>query len=78
MATYGDAIMAGMIASMDPMTMVMRSMMQTQAKAAEEGLNDARIETMAKLRKAIKECQDNGEDPKVTAAYQRMLDSYAS
>ena len=76
-SAFADAITAGMIAQMDPMNGVIRSMAAVQLKASEQQLETGRLEIMATLRATIKECQDNGEDPKVIAAYQRMLDSYS-
>jgi molecular chaperone GrpE (heat shock protein) len=54
----------------------MRSYAESQTKEANEDLKAKVLDTMDRLRRTIKECQDNGEDPQVIAAYQRMLDSY--
>jgi len=77
MSSYGDAIMANMIASMDPMHMVVRTMMGQQAKASEVNLDTARTDLMDRLEAKIEELQSKTGDPKVIAAYQRMLDKHS-
>jgi molecular chaperone GrpE (heat shock protein) len=76
MATFADALTASFVGKLDPMNGVMRSYAESQTKEANEDLKAKVLDTMDRLRRTIKECQDNGEDPQVIAAYQRMLDSY--
>lgn len=76
MATFADAMTASMTAKLDPMSGILREFARAQTSELLEQLQVNRLETMALIRRTIKECQDGGEDPKVIAAYQRMLDSY--
>jgi len=76
MSALMDAMTQNVIASMDPMQSVMKSLVQQQVKSSELQLDEARIETMIRLQKLIDDGKANGSDGNVIAAYQRMLDKY--
>lgn len=79
MSSYGDAIMANMIASMDPMHMVVRTMMGQQAEASKVNLTSAKADLVDRLEAKIQELQERTPpaDPKVVAVYQRMMDQHS-
>lgn len=78
MATsFEDALTAQLVSGMNPMTGVMKQLAVQQVENGRETLNDSKISTMLRLEEIINNGTKNGSDPKVIAAFQRMLDSYA-
>lgn len=76
-STFADALTASFVGKLDPMNGVMRTFAESQTRDANEDLKTKVLDNMDRLRRTIKECQDNNEDPQVIAAYQRMLDGYS-
>ena len=73
---FHSALTGSIMAGLDPMNGVVRSMAQQQVKASELQLDESRIKLMNVLRKIIKDAVADAEDADVIAAYQAMLDKY--
>lgn len=77
MSVFAEAIQQSMVASMDPMTAIVRGMMSGQAKAQDLELARAKREFVKELRKDLEEAKANGEDGNSIAAIQRMIDDWS-
>jgi len=73
---FGDALKASVIAGMDPMNGMMRSLMASTIREKDVVVGQLVMDNMDRLRKTIAEAKTAGEDQKVIDAYQRMLDNY--
>jgi hypothetical protein len=78
MASLMDALQDGMVANLNPMNAVMRKFAEQQVAQSNTELDTVKLDTMDRLRSTIADCIAKGEDDKVIAAYQRMLDRYTS
>jgi hypothetical protein len=80
MSRFEDAFTDLMISKInpDPMAQLMPMMAQQFLASGEVATDRSKIGVMQELRAIIKECQSETEDPKVTAAFQSMLDKYVS
>lgn len=76
-STFGDALYAQMLAGMDPMNGVIRSLAVQQVKAADINLDDSRKAMMVSLTELIIKYRADGVDDNVIQAFQRMLDKYS-
>jgi|KBSMisStaDraftv2_1062788.scaffolds.fasta_scaffold26924_4 hypothetical protein len=73
---FGDALKASVIAGMDPMNGMMRSLMASTIREKSVVVDGQVMDNMDRLRKAIEEMKSAGSDQKIIDAYQRMLDNY--
>jgi len=73
---FGDALKASVIAGMDPMNGMMRSLMASTIREKDVVVGQLVMDNMDRLRKTIAEAKIANEDQKVIDAYQRMLDNY--
>lgn len=78
MSSFADAITASLVASMDPMQTVVRTMAQQQAQVSGLQLDGAKVELVKNLEGLINAGIANGSDPAVLNAYRKMLDKYTS
>jgi hypothetical protein len=73
---FGDALKASVIAGMDPMNGMMRSLMASTIREKSVVVDQQVLDNMDRLRKSIDEMNAASTDAKVIDAYQRMLDNY--
>ena len=79
MSALEEAVVASLASSMSPTAGITRTWAMQQVKESDMNLDERRLSMMAKLEEAIERVsKKTGHDPKVVAAYQRMLDKYST
>jgi hypothetical protein len=80
MSALGDAVQAGMIASMDPMNLVVRQVFQAQAAAGDLELDKGRTAFVKELRKELKEAKAAvpPEDDEVLEGLRRLIRKHSA
>lgn len=78
MSVFADAITQSMVASMDPMNVVVRRMFEGQAEQAQLQLDEQRVQFIENLRGKLQKAKEDGEDAAVVDGYRRLIDKHSN